>query len=1176
MDIAPVPKNEIERLLALEEYDILDTPVDPLFDSLTELAAKICGAPIALVSLIDHDRQWFKSVYGGSGITETPRDIAFCSHAILEDQLMEVPDASLDARFHDNPLVVADPKIRFYAGMPLRTPQGFGLGTLCVIDHQPRHLTAAQRHALDTLSRVVTALLERRKVDLRLHASEERFRSLAALSSDWYWKQDENGHFVEIAESIETLFKIAVHELLGRSRWEMPGTNPDPEDRKKIDEAIQARRPFRDLGYRIRLGTDHRNDNGNLIYVQISGEPIFDAHGKFSGYRGVGKNVTEQKKAALALQAAERFSRMTLDALPEHICVLDENGTVIMVNQAWRTFAIDDKSELQRSRVGSNYLEACDQATGSCRVNVQEVARGVRAVLTGQQSTFAIEYPRHTDTEQIWFRTKVSRFSDAGPVRVIIAHEDITARVKAEEVTQRYARRQGLIAAFGQLALANSNLDELQQEALVFLRDALDVEFGRMLQIAPDQRSQALTAGFGWDETRAGPLVPEAEFDTEYQYVLSSREAVLVDDFRLETRFRPSRLLSSHGIASAMEVPIAGPSGTYGIIGAFSREPWRFKREDIAFLESIAFTLQTAVERQTAEIKLAQLAQFDTLTGLPNRALFLDRLAQAVTQSKRNERVVGVLFIDLDRFKYVNDTLGHNIGDQLLIEVAQRLKKCIRSGDTVCRIGGDEFAVVISNLAKPDDAALVAQKILAACAPDFHLDGHTTHISASVGIALFPDDGNDPETLIKNADIAMYRAKELGRNRHQFFLPEMHERAARRLRTEMELRGALERNEFVLHYQPKADLYTGAIDGFEALLRWNHPERGLVPPFEFISVLEETGLIVPVGAWVIRTACLQINQWQQQGLKVRPIAVNVSARQFQQKDLDQIVGQILKETGVDPLLLELELTESMLMDDPEVAVQTLRNLKSYGIRLSVDDFGTGYSSLAYLNRFPLDALKIDRAFIRNCIANPDDATIALAIINLAHSLKLKVIAEGVETEAQLRFLKTQGCDVMQGYYFAKPLPLVECTRFLTRNARLDLPQSNAAADAVTILLVDDNEFDRILLWEALTPDNYRILTAITPEDAFDMLAKHNIDLVISDHSMPTMSGVKFLTGVRQLYPKVVRILASGTGDSDAVTEGVNEASIHKFLSKNWDESRLRTETREAYMRSHPDGEKDLG
>jgi diguanylate cyclase (GGDEF)-like protein len=396
---------------------------------------------------------------------------------------------------------------------------------------------------------------------------------------------------------------------------------------------------------------------------------------------------------------------------------------------------------------------------------------------------------------------------------------------------------------------------------------------------------------------------------------------------------------------------------------------------------------------------------------------------------------MAVLFIDLDRFKMVNDTQGHSAGDKLLQEAANRLLQCVRSGDTVGRFGGDEFGAIVSDLAKPGDAGVVAQKVLDAIAQPFKLDAHDTYVSASIGITLFPADGDNPEALVMNADTAMYRAKEQGRNTYQYFTREMNERALARVQMEAALRRAIDHKEFLLHYQPKVDLKTRLICGFEALLRWQRGDK-LVAPGEFVSVLEDTGLIVQVGEWVLQEVCAQVRAWLREGLAVRPVTVNLSARQFQQKDFEASVRHVLRQAGVDPSLVQFELTESLLMSDPEGAARTLRGLKDSGVKISVDDFGTGYSSLAYLKRFPIDALKIDYSFVRDITTDPEDAMITLAIIGLAHSLKLKVVAEGVETQEQLELLAANGCDEIQGYRFSMPTTPEECGRMMKENRRL--------------------------------------------------------------------------------------------------------------------------------------------
>ena len=619
MSSVVVPENERERLRALYEYDILDTPAEPLFDSLTELAAQVCQAPIALVSLIDSQRQWLKSSQGLFEMRQTSRDISFCAHTILGDQLLEVPDARRDIRFLDNPLVIHEPKIRFYAGMPLRDARGFGLGALCVMDFQPRHLSKEQRQGLESLARLAVALLEQRRGERRLRDSEER-----------------------------------IHEL-------------------------------------------------------------------------------------------------------------------------------------------------------------------------------------------------------------------------------------------------------------------------------------------------------------------------------------------------------------------------------------------------------AYAAQFDILTGLPNRQLFRDRIAQSISRALRKGRPIAVVVLNLDGFRLINSGHGHAAGDRVLIQVAERLISCVSAYDTVSRLGADEFALALSNIERVEEVAPVVQRVLHTLAQPFDLEDGEAFISATAGISIFASDGDDAYTLIKHAEVAMHRAREKGRSFYEFFAPEMNQRGLERMRLERGLRRALERCEFLLHYQPKISAATGKIVGAEALLRWQHPQRGLVYPTEFIPILEETGLIVPVGLWVLENACQQIRRWEREGIEVVSIGINLSPRQFQQPHFDAQMRRIIETSGIAPKKIELEITESMLMTDPAQAIETLGRLKQLGVSLSVDDFGTGYSGLSYLKQLPLDSLKIARNFISNVTHDADDAAIALAIINLAHNLGLQVVAEGVETEAQARFLASHRCDFLQGYFYSAPLDPGGYGRLEVSG---DLPKAASAAAEV--------------------------------------------------------------------------------------------------------------------------------
>jgi diguanylate cyclase (GGDEF)-like protein/PAS domain S-box-containing protein len=429
-----------------------------------------------------------------------------------------------------------------------------------------------------------------------------------------------------------------------------------------------------------------------------------------------------------------------------------------------------------------------------------------------------------------------------------------------------------------------------------------------------------------------------------------------------------------------------------------------------------------SVERAMS-LQLSHMAQYDVLTDLPNRTLLNDRLTQAIASARRHDAGLAVLFVDLDRFKQINDSFGHAMGDALLQSVAHRLLACVRTSDTVSRLGGDEFVILLSELDHVEDAVIAANKVLSALAAPHRVAQHDLDVTVSIGVSTFPFDGQDAETLIKNADTAMYHAKENGRNNYQFFEQGMNDRAVGRQVLEGSLRHALERQEFVLHFQPKVNLETGAITGSEALIRWLHPDRGLVPPAQFVPIAEDSGLILPIGQWVLREACRQARAWLDGGLGPMPVAVNISTLEFRGKHFLEGIRAILLETGLPPHFLELELTESVLMQHPESTVSVLRALKSIGVRLAVDDFGTGYSSLSYLRRFPIDVLKLDRSFVHD-IASPEtnDASIVSAVITMGKSLKYRVIAEGVETEEQLAFLQAHRCDEGQGFYFSPPAP----------------------------------------------------------------------------------------------------------------------------------------------------------
>jgi diguanylate cyclase (GGDEF)-like protein/PAS domain S-box-containing protein len=514
----------------------------------------------------------------------------------------------------------------------------------------------------------------------------------------------------------------------------------------------------------------------------------------------------------------------------------------------------------------------------------------------------------------------------------------------------------------------------------------------------------------------------------------STGEAVVIDTLAVRGDFTRDALAHQAGLATGVVVPIAA-GGNASALEFFSREPQRVDVDVLHALRTIALQIAQYEQRKHAEQALRYMANHDALTGLSNRSSLQRDLAQAVKRSIRHQKRFAVMFVDLDRFKQINDTLGHGVGDAMIKACGERLSNVLREDDAVARFGGDEFVLVLENLSKAGDAAIVAEKVLACCAEPFVIDDRELHVTASIGVSIFPEDGADGETLLKNADTAMYRAKDKGRGNYQFYAAQMNAQGTERLMLESGLRRAIERGELELHYQPKMNLATQAIVGVEALMRWRHPVLGMVSPAQFIPIAEETGLIDAMGQWALQQACSDARAWQDRGLPPVQMSVNLSPHQLNSRTLIGDIAEVLRRTRLDPALLELEITEGAMMKNPEHAVAMLQEIRDLGVGLAIDDFGTGYSSLSYLKRFPLSTVKIDRSFVNDLSHDSDAQALTHGIITLAHGLRMKVVAEGVETEAQLAQLHRRGCDEIQGYWLCKPLPAEEACKFMARHLR---------------------------------------------------------------------------------------------------------------------------------------------
>jgi len=571
-------------------------------------------------------------------------------------------------------------------------------------------------------------------------------------------------------------------------------------------------------------------------------------------------------------------------------------------------------------------------------------------------------------------------------------------------------------------------------------------------------------------------------------------------------------------------------------------------------------------EHKRSQAMLYRAAHYDALTGLPNRALLSDRLTQAITHAERRQHMVAVMFVDIDRFKTVNDSLGHEAGDELLRQVAVRVTQTLRGEDTVARLGGDEFVVILPEIAGEEDAAAVAAKLAQAIEPPMQIGGVPVYCTASIGIAVFPRDGHDVGTLLRHADAAMYGVKRNGRNGISFHDAQTCTVAIDQFELEKDLRTAVANNELELHFQPQVDLGNeGAICGLEALLRWRHPTRGLLSPQEFIPLAEESGLIIPIGEWVLHEACRRCKEWTDRFDPNLRVAVNLSVRQFNGDGVIRAIASALASSSLPAKNLKIEITESLLMQDMAHSLKLLRQMKTMGVSIAMDDFGTGYSSLAYLRRFPVDEIKIDKSFVRDISNDPDDAAICVSIMAMAKALRLHVVAEGVENEAQLGFLQQRQCEAIQGYVFSRPLPSEEVTALLQSGRRLPVAAAAPSAPPRRLLLVDDEENILSSLRRLFRRDGYEIFATTDPNEAFSILAERAIGVIISDQRMPTMSGTEFLRRVKDLYPDTIRIVLSGYTELQSITSAINEGAIYRFLTKPWEDESLRKAIREAFQ-----------
>jgi len=658
----------------------------------------------------------------------------------------------------------------------------------------------------------------------------------------------------------------------------------------------------------------------------------------------------------------------------------------------------------------------------------------------GNRDTAPAEYRMfRRDGEVVWMHDEA--VLEAGEDGIPVWHGvlyDVSERKGTELELQRALSQQAVVARLGERAMQDSDPQELMEVATELIAKVDGVHSACIWELGRDGRRLNLRAGLDESVLGGGRRV-SASRDSHAGAALDSGTHAIVSDWESETRHTMPPVLRTFGAASSLAVVIDGKNRPFGVLDVHATEPHRFTAKDVPFVQAAANVLADAIERHAADQALRYRVLHDSLTGLPNRLSFVDALGDALGKASISGSPVGILFLDLDHFKLINDSLGHHAGDALLRAVAPRLRAHLRPGDVVARFGGDEFGILIDRLADEGEALAIADRVAAAFNQPFSIDDVDHFVSASIGVAVAAAGEErtvNAELLIRDADAAMYRAKEGGRARCVLFDAEMRAGAMRRLEVERELRGALERDELALYYQPVVNLRSGEITGLEGLVRWRHPERGTLDPADFVSIAEDSGLIEPIGRWVQERACRQALEWHQLRPDSRPfdVAVNLSARQVAHRDLPATVEEIIARTGLDPVHLRLEITESVLVEESATAISSLHALNELGVRLVLDDFGTGYSSLAYLNRFPFHALKIDRSFVDALGIEQEPTAIVEAIIGMARALSLEVIAEGVENEVQLAELKRLGCDYAQGHLFHPAMPEREVSRLIAEGA----------------------------------------------------------------------------------------------------------------------------------------------
>ena len=1004
---------------------------------------------------------------------------------------------------------------------------------------------------------MIRDVTERRRAEEELRRSEDRFRAIFEQAGVGIALVDvHSGRFVRCNRALadmlgytsEALCRLAVADV----------SHPDDA----LLQDVLAQRLLAGTIDRYRIEKRYRRSDGGEVWALLTATLVRHADGSPQFLVGMLEDITERRSLHAALEESEKRFRQIAEHIPAVFFLVDvRSGECLYVSPAYERIWGRSRESVYRSP--ASWLEAIVPG------DPNPMLRDGQPIDPKGKLDFEYRIAR-PDGSIRWIRSRsFPVFDKDGRLEQIAGlAEDVTEGKEQERKIARLTRIRAVIGALHSAMLRQPDRESLLQEAcrMATVEGIFEIAWVAGPQHGSETPSILAVADEGARGFIEGNL-RALRSDHFSVRALVSRKPVVINDFSTDATLAPVRdRLVAHECRSGAAFPLSSNGEVVAALVLFARERDFFDDEELGLLGWITGDLSYALEHIDNAQRLQHLAYFDALTGLANAALFRDRLAQFVSAAPSVHGKVCAVIVDLEHFTRLNESLGRECGDEVLRAVAQRLEQRLEEPYALGRIGADTFAI-----ARPGSGDRVATRLLEqvidALRDPFEVGGQSISVSGQAGIALYPDDADDDDSLFKHAEAALKLAKSSGA-RQMFYSAQISHRIAARLDAEAALHAAAAAGQFVLHYQPRVDMVSGLVVGAEALIRWQHPERGLVPPEEFITLAEETGLIVPIGAWVIDAICAQQAAWLKAGAGMVPIAANISSVQLDRSDVVRTVRDALARHSLFARHLHLELTESSVMKDPEAAAEVLRGLRELGVGLALDDFGTGHSSLAYLKRFPFTRVKIDRTFIADITHSAEDAAIASAIIAIAHRMGLKVVAEGVETQGQFNYLSMQGCDEMQGYYFS-PAVAAEMFEDYLRGGRSIRLSPRADEERRTVLVVDDEPGIRTALTRMLRSDGYRVLTAASGDEGLHVLSLNAVQVIISDQRMPGMSGTEFLGKVKDLYPETMRIILSGYTEIDVVTESVNRGAVFRFLTKPWDDDLLREQVRDAFQRYRP-------